>query len=181
MMNTNRMVRFRNTTSGKVIVHEPAYGVHREFLGMGAVQMIPFDIVEQLLWRPGFRNMITAGIIYIDDMQDKIDLQLEEPDTKVPTKIKVLTPEQMLALLKVKSYEEFVDELSTISIDQANAIVDYAAENSLIDPQKINYLKEVTGRDVVSIIARKRQAEDAERAQQEREIARRREGDFNPV
>lgn len=178
---SDRMVNFRNTTAGNVIVHEPAYNIHREFLGKNAIQRIPFDIVEQLMWRPGFKNMVRSGILYIDNMQDKIDLQLEDPDTKVPTKIKVFTDEQILTLLKVKSYEDFVKELATVSVDQANAIVDYAVENSIVDSQKVDYLKAITGRDVVKIIAHKRDAAEAERINAEKEARRRAEGDFNPV
>lgn len=180
-MSETRMVKFKNTTPGKVIVHEPAYGVHREFLGKGTVQMIPFDIVEQLLWRPGFKNMITSGILYIDNMQDKIDLQLEDPDTIVPTRIKILTDDQILTLLKVKSYTDFVAELKTVSVDQANAVVDYAIEHSLIDPQKVDYLKQVTGRDVIKSIAHKRDLEEADKAQAERDARRRTEGEFNAI
>lgn len=181
MNGTTRMVRFKNTISSSVIVHEPAYGIHREFPGKGAIQAIPFDIVEQILWRPGFKNMIDTGILYIDDMQDKIDLGLEDPDTKVPTKIKIFTPEQILTLLKVKSYDEFVKELSTVSIDQANAVVEYAAENSLVDPKKVDYLKEVTGRDVLQLIAKKRMMAEADKANAEREARRKNEGEFNAI
>lgn len=177
----NRMVSFRNTTSGNVIVHEPAYNIHREFLGKNTIQKIPFDIVEQLMWRPGFKNMIKSGILYIDNMQDKIDLQLEDPDTKAPTKIKVFTDEQILTLLKIKSFEDFVKELSTVSIDQANAVVNYAVENSIVDSKKVDYLKEITGRDVVKIISHKRDAAEAEKANAEREARRRNEGEFNSI
>lgn len=178
---SDRMVAFRNTTAGNVIVHEPAYNVHREFLGKNTIQKIPFDIVEQLMWRPGFKNMIRSGILYIDNMQDKIDLQLEDPDTKAPTKIRVLTDEQILTLLKVKSYEDFVKELATVSLDQANAVVNYAVENSIVDNRKVDYLKEITGRDVVKIIAHKRDAAEAERINAEKEARRRNEGEFNAI
>jgi len=180
-MSDIRMVRFKNTMPGKVVVHEPAYGIHREFLGKGTVQTIPFDVVEQLLWRPGFKNMVTSGILYIDNMQDKIDLQLEEPDTKVPTKIKIFTEEQILTLLKVKSFEDFVAELSTVSVDQANAVVDYAIEHSIVDTKKVDYLKKVTNRDIVKSIAKKREAEEISAAQAEKEARRRSEGEFNSI
>lgn len=133
------------------------------------------------MWRPGFKNMIRSGILYIDNMQDKIDLQLEDPDTKAPTKIRVLTDEQILTLLKVKSYEDFVKELATVSLDQANAVVNYAVENSIVDNRKVDYLKEITGRDVVKIIAHKRDAAEAERINAEKEARRRNEGEFNAI
>lgn len=180
-MNGTRMVKFRNTKAETVVVYEPAYNIRREFPGKGTVQLIPFDIVEQLLWRPGFANLIKGGILYIDDMQDKIDLGLEEPDTKTPTKIKVLTPEQILTLLKVKDYNSFVSDIEGLSMDQVNNIVDYAVENEILDTKKINYLKDLTGRDVLKILTRKREAEEVEQANAEKEAARRREGEFNSI
>lgn len=180
-MNGTRMVRFKNTKAETVIVHEPAYGIHREFLGKGTVQVIPFDTVEQLLWRPGFANLIKSGILYIEDMQDKIDLGLEDPDTKTPTKIRILTPEQILTLLKVKDYDNFVKDIEGLSIDQVNNIVDFAVENEILDTKKINYLKELTDRDVLKILARKREMAEADQANAEKEAARRREGEFNSI
>ena len=103
-----RMVKLRNTSAKTVTVYSSAYNIKRVFNGKGTVQMLPFDAVEQLLWENGFQYMIKTGQLYIDDMQTKIDLGLESPDTKVPTNIKVLTPEQILTLLKVRSYDEFV-------------------------------------------------------------------------
>lgn len=117
MTNGQRLVKLTSTDTGTVVVHEPAYSIHREFPGKGTSQMIPFDIMEQLMWRTGFKNMILSGTLYIDNMQDKIDLGLEDPETKDPTNIKVLNEAQIITLLKVKSYEDFVAELETVSAE----------------------------------------------------------------
>lgn len=175
-----RMVKLRNTTAKTVTVFSAAYNIKRTFPGKGAVQVLPYDIVEQLLWDNGFQYMIKSGQLYIDDMQTKIDLGLENPDAKVPTNIKVLTPEQILTLLKVRTPEEFKKEVSTISVEQCNEIVKYAVENNLIDNDKVNYLKERTGKDVIAMIARKRLEAEAEKANAGKE-EKRPEGVFSPV
>jgi hypothetical protein len=61
--------------------------------------------------------MIDTGMLYIDDMQAKIDLGLEEPGTETPTRIKVFTPEQILTLLKIKKYDDFKAEIDSVSIE----------------------------------------------------------------
>ena len=175
-----RMVKLRNTTAQTVTIYSPAYNVKRTFPGKGAVQVLPFDTVEQLLWDNGFQYMIKSGQLYIDDMQTKIDLGLENPDAKVPTNIKVLTPEQILTLLKVRTVEEFKKEVSTISVEQCNEIVKYAVENNLVDNDKVNYLKERTGKDVIAMIARKRLEAEADKANAGKE-EKRPEGVFSPV
>lgn len=179
--NTNRMVTLRSMVNKTVIVNEPAYSIRRVFPNKGAIQTIPFTTVEQLLWSNGFRNMLTTGTLYIDNMQDKIDLGLEEPDTKVPTKIKVLTEEQMLTLMKVRSYGDFVKELSTLPLDQAHALVDYAVKTQTLDSQKINYLRELTGRDALKIISRNRDAEEMDKIQAAKEAARKAARDADVV
>ena len=47
-MNTQstRMVVFKNMTTGTFVINEPAYGIRRVFNAKGAIQTIPFDIVE---------------------------------------------------------------------------------------------------------------------------------------
>ena len=175
-----RMVRLRSTVAKTTSIYDPAHGVKRIFPGKGAVQMLPYDTVEQLLWDNGFQYMIKTGQLYIDDMQTKIDLGLESPETKVPTNIKVLTPEQILTLLKVRSYDEFVKEMNTVSIEQAKEVVKYAVEHNLIDNEKVDYLKKRTGKDVIAMIARKRLEADAEKANAGKD-EKKPEGVFSPV
>lgn len=176
-----RMVRLRSTDPGTVVIHEAAYGIHREFSGMGAIQQIPFDTIEQLLWQPGFKYMIDSGMLYIDDMQDKIDLGLEEPDTKVPTKIKVLNEAQMLTLLKVKPFKEFKEELDTVSIEQINNLVDFAVKNELVDSEKDAYLKDITGKDVFQLISIKKRNEEADKRAEAKTKERKAEGVFEQL
>lgn len=174
----DRMVILQNTQAGTVEIYSPAYNVKRVFPGKGTKQSIPFDVLEQLLWDEGVRYMIETGLLYIEDMQAKIDLGLEEPDTKVPTRIKVFTPEQILTLLKIKSYDDFVKEIDSVSVEQANEVVRYAVENNLVDNDKVNYLKTITGKDIIAMIARKRLEADAEKANMNKD--KKPEGVFTP-
>ena len=176
-----RLVKLRSTSTGTFSINEPAYNIRRIFPKKGSVQTVPFDILEQLLWQPGFRAAIDSGLLYIDDMQDKIDLGLEQPDTKVPTNIKVLNETQMMTLLKVKPYNEFIDELGTLPMQQIRDLADYAAENNLVDMQKVDAIKQLTGKDIVAMINKRRQFEEADRIAAEKEANRRNEGEFNAI
>lgn len=171
----NRLVNFRSTSTGKVIIHEPAYNIHREFPNYGSVQRIPYEIVEQLLWSNGFKNLLEKGFIYIDNMQDKIDLGLEAPDTKEPTRYKVLNDGQIITLLKVRSLEDFKKEIDTLPAEQIARVVDYAIKNNIVDFDKANYLKDVTGTDILSVIAMNRSVAEAEKAEKAEREHRNRE------
>lgn len=181
MNKETRMVKIRSTIAGTFSINESSYNVNRVFPGKGSVQSLPFEIVEQLLWQPGFRNAIDSGILYIDDMQDKIDLGLEEPDTKTPTNIRVLNEAQMLTLLKVKSYDDFLKELEGLPIQQIRDLADYAAANNLVDIQKVDAIRQLTGKDVIKMIDKRREFEAADRAAAEKEARRRNEGEFNAI
>lgn len=171
-MSEGRNVVIKNMVSKRIVVHEPAYGVRRIFPNKGAVQSIPYQQMEQLMWSNGFRNLLLSGVLYIENMQDKIDLGLEEPGTETPTKIKTLNEQQMLTLLKIRDYDSFVNELATLSVDQANSIVDYAVANRILDSKKIDYLKEITGRDAIKILANQQQNKEIEEKIAEKEALR---------
>jgi hypothetical protein len=78
----------------------------------GQSQSLPFDIVQNLYFTVGFQNLINEGILYIPNMQDKIDLGIESEGTTQPTRVVVLNETQMKTLLTVRSYNDFVQELS---------------------------------------------------------------------
>ena len=179
-----RMVTLRSTVNYPVNVFSTAYNINRDFTTLGARQVLPFDVVQQLLWDNGFKYMIEHGILYIDDMQTKIDLGLEEPDTTVPTRIRVLEPAQIEKLLKQSSYDEFVKEMNGLSVEQLDNIVDYAVKNNIVDINKSDFLKKYTGRDIVVIIGKKRANAEAEVREAKRaadEAKNGREGDFRRI
>lgn len=164
-----RMVTIISTVDRTVVVNRPEYGIRRQWVARGQAQQIPFDIVNNLMFTVGFANLVMQGILDIPSMQDKIDLGIEDPGTKVPTRVIVLNDSQKLTLMKVRTYDEFVKELAKMPMSQAHALVDYAVANELIDSKKVAYLKELTGRDVVQIIARNRMSEEVDRANAVRE------------
>ena len=180
-MQSTRMVTFKNMTHGTFIINEPAYGVRRVFNSKGATQTIPFEIVEQLLWSAGFRNAIDNGMIYIENMQDKIDLGLEEPEATEPTNIKILSPEKMEKILRTNDMDEFARELNGCSIEQIRLLAEYAADHNYTEIGKVDAIKQITGLDVINMISRRRQAEDADQIAAEKEANRRRDGEFNAI
>lgn len=170
-MDENRMVQIVSTVDKNVVVSRPEYGIRRQWVAKGQAQLIPFNIVQNLYFTVGFQNLINEGILYIPNMQDKIDLGIEDQGTTQPTRVVVLNETQMRTLLTVRSYVDFVKELAHLPMSQAHALVDFAVKNEIIDSQKIQYLKEVTGRDVVRIIARKRESEEIDKIQAARDAA----------
>ena len=84
---------------------------------------------------------------------------------------------KLRAYSRAPFYNDFVRELAHLPMSQAHALVDFAVKNEIIDNMKVKYLKEVTGRDVVQIIARKRQSEEVDRRQAAIDAAHRAENE----
>lgn len=150
-----RMVKLVSMVNHEVILNDNNYGVKKVFPKKDSFQMIPFDTLQSVIWgNTGASNMLNNGTLYIENMQDKIDLGLEAEGTTQPTNIRVLTDPQILTLLKVKSVPDFIKEINGLSMMQLNGIIDYAVTNKIIDTEKSNILQKLTGKDIVALVAR---------------------------
>lgn len=117
-----------------------------------AVVMVDSELLNELMYDPGFEYMIRTGILYIEDMDVKKELGLEPEDATEPENIIVLNDAQrkdMMIKIPVKEFDEKVHKLGK---EQQKALVDYAIEHRYGDFEKSKILKELTGRDVVKAI-----------------------------
>lgn len=171
MANT-RMVNLTSTVNKTVGVKLPEYGVNRKWTNKGQSIPLPYDTVEQMLWHEGFRKMIDRGILYIENMQDKIDLGLEPADAKEPENIKVLTDTQIKNLLTSQPLDVFKKEISDLNMTQINNIVNYAIANEIVDVAKCDVLQELTEIDVLGAIATKKGLEKVEEKEKKKRTRR---------
>jgi hypothetical protein len=109
-----RMVALKSTIDSMVSVRKPEYGVNRRWQKAGQTQMLPFDIVYQMLWDSGFRSLIDSGILYIEDLQTKKDLGLEPEEATSPVNILVLNEQQMKEYMTSLPIDVFKREVSQL-------------------------------------------------------------------
>ena len=162
---STRRVKIVSMVNKTVGVRLPEYGVNKKWSMKGQPQMIDYDIVEQLLWHEGFRRMIDRGILYIEDMKDKIDLGLEPEGAEEPENIIVLKDSQIKELLTTTPFIVFKKEIEKLTQTQVREIV-----NELVDVNKVSYLKDLTGLDIMKSISinhdiKKAEEEEAKSAQ----------------
>lgn len=148
-----RMVKLQSMVNKVVGVSKPEYGIKRKWTKKGQIIPLPFDTVEQMLWDEGFRRMVDRGILYINEMQDKIDLGLEPAGAEQPENILVLSDLQIKNYLTTTPYEVFKKEVSELNMTQIRNIINYAITNEIVDVQKCNFLKELTGLDILKEIS----------------------------
>ena len=166
-MSNTRMVNLKNMVNKTVGVKLPEYGVNRKWTAKGQVIPLPYDTVEQMLWHEGFRKMIDRGILYIESMKDKIDLGLEPADASEPENIKVLSDIQIKNLLISQPYEVFKREIFTLNMTQINNIVNYAIANEIVDVQKAELLRTISGIDILKAVSTKKEMERIDKAEEE--------------
>lgn len=176
MANT-RFVKLKSMVNKTVGVKLPEYGVNRKWQQKGQSIPLPFDTVEQMLWHEGFRAMINRGILYIEDMQDKIDLGLEAPDATEPENIKVLSDIEIKNLLTSTPLTVFKKEVKELNMTQVNNIVNYAIANEIVDIKKCEFLENLTKIDILKTIANNKETERIEKAEDEKKRRRKAEED----
>lgn len=174
---SERMVILKSMVNGTVSVNYPQYNINRRWSQTGQPVAIPFHTVEQCLWENGFRRMIDSGILYIESMQDKIDLGLEPADATEPVNIIALTQNQIDSLLKTASLDEFKETLLKLPRAQVDNLVEYAVEKEIVVMDKAAFVKELTGKDILASVSKKQQMREIEKreAQREKEHERDRE------
>lgn len=117
-----------------------------------AVVAVESDLLNELMYDPGFEYMIRTGILYIEDMDIKKELGLEPEDAIEPENIIVLNDAQRKDLMIKVPIAEFEERVNKLGKEQQKALVDYAIEHRYGDFEKSKILKNLTGRDVVKAI-----------------------------
>jgi hypothetical protein len=70
-----------------ITLPQNGYMVEKRWPQKGAKVLIDKEALREGIYLPGVEYMFKKGILYIDDMDFKIELGLEEPETKAPTNI----------------------------------------------------------------------------------------------
>jgi hypothetical protein len=157
------MVNIKSTVKALVSINVPTLNLRRSWPKKGAVQKIPFDVLEQAYFEPGVEYLFKTGVLYIEDMAVKQALGLEAPDAEEPTAIIDLTEEVMKKLLTGTALKDFREEVEKLSHEQIKELVNYAVEIGVTDYHRCKILQDKTGFDVMrAAVARKE--EEAENA-----------------
>lgn len=159
---TERIVKVQNMVNKTIVIRKPEYNLNRRWTQKNQIIPIPFDTLEQALWNEGIRTLFDRGMLYIPDMQDKIDLDLEPADATEPQNIIVLTDKQIENLLNNVPFVAFKKELEELSSTQIREIANYAIIHEIANVEKVNYLKSLTDVDILKAISRNLDIKTAE-------------------
>jgi hypothetical protein len=132
---------------------------HRVWNKKGQKLPVSKDVLREAIYEPGIEYMFKKGILYIDDMELKIELGLEAPDTKDPTNILPVDDKYLNRVLKLMPVSEMKAAIDKMSIVQKQELVDYASKQNDIQLDRLAIVSDKCGVDILKTIELNRQKE----------------------
>lgn len=142
-------VKVTSTTTGEVSVFQPSIPFRMSWPAKGSTRVVEEEVLEQLLYTPGFKRMIDAGVLYIEDLDQKKKLGLEPEDATEPVNIIVLSDTEKKKYLTMYSLDKFKQEIKKLSHEQLVDLADYAIENEIADFGKSGVLEKACGKNII--------------------------------
>lgn len=145
-------ISITSTTVGEVSVSEPSIPFKMSWPSKGTTRQVDKEIIEQLMYLPGFEYMINSGMLYIEDMAAKKELGIEPEDATEPVKVIVLSDMEKKKYLKDYSLEKFKENIKKLSLEQVNDLADYAIEHKIADFDKCEIITKICHKDIIQAI-----------------------------
>lgn len=130
---------------------------HRVWNKKGQKLPVSKDILREAIYEPGVEYMFKNGILYIEDMDFKIELGLEAEGTKTPTQIIPMDEKYMTRVLKLMPVSEMKKSIDEMSMVQKQELVDFAVKQNDIQLDRIKIVSDKCGVDVLKAIELNRQ------------------------
>lgn len=158
-------VKIKSLAKATVGLTVPELNLRRTWARKGAVQLIPMELLEQAIFSPGVEYMFKTGLLFIDDLETRIKLGLEEEEATPKTaQLIALTDEKIKELFEKTGWKDFKETLEKLSLPQLEELADGAITLKVTDYQRCKLLQEKTGKDVLKIVMRNNEEEAADNA-----------------
>lgn len=132
---------------------------HRVWNKKGQKLPVSKDVLREAIYEPGIEYMFKKGILYIDDMEMKIELGLEAPGTTTPTEVLPVDDKYLNRVLKLMPVSEMKAAIDKMSIVQKQELVDYASKQNDIQLDRLAIVSEKCNVDILKTIELNRQKE----------------------
>lgn len=143
--------------SGKVSIILPHLRVRKTWPKKGAKMPVDKALLREAIYEPGVELLFKQGMLYIDDMDFKIELGLEAEGTKTPTEIIPMDEKYLMRILKLMPIAEMKNAIKNMNANQKRELVDFACQQNDIQFDRMDVLKELTGINIVEVINLNRQ------------------------
>ena len=156
----NDKVIVTSMVRGIVSINRPEHRLVKTWPKKGTKLPVDKDALREAIYEPGVEYMFKNGMLYIDDMDFKIELGLEEEGASAPTAIIPIDEKYLERLLKRMPVSEMKLAIKEMNDEQRYEVIEYASEQKDIQMDRIAAIKEATGTDLFKVIELKRQREE---------------------
>lgn len=130
---------------------------HRIWNKKGQKLPVSKELLREAIYKPGVEYMFQKGMLYIDDMDFKIELGLEPEGAKAPTQIIPMDEKYINRVLKLMPISEMKKAIDGMSDVQKLELVNFATKQNDIQLDRLNIVSEKCGVDVLRSIELNRQ------------------------
>ena len=130
---------------------------HRVWNKKGQKLPVSKDVLREAIYEPGIEYMFKKGILYIDDMEMKIELGLEAPGTTAPTEVLPVDDKYLNRVLRLMPISEMKAAIDKMSIVQKQELVDYTSKQNDIQLDRLAIVSEKCNVDILKTIELNRQ------------------------
>ena len=156
----NEKVIVTSMVNGLVSISKPEHRLVKTWPKKGTKLPIEKDALREAIYEPGVEYMFKNGMLYIDDMDFKIELGLEEEGAKAPTNVIPVDEKYLERVLKRMPLFEMKAAIKAMNSEQRHEMLDYASCQNDIQIDRVQAIKEVTGTDLFEVIKLKKQQEE---------------------
>lgn len=130
---------------------------HRVWNKKGQKLPINKDVLREAIYEPGVEYMFKNGILYIEDMDFKIELGLEAEGTKAPTQILPMDDKYLNRVLKLMPVVDMKKAIDEMSLVQRQELVDYAVKQNDVQLDRLDIISKKCNVDILKAIELNRQ------------------------
>lgn len=130
---------------------------HRVWNKKGQKLPVSREVLSEAIYEPGVEFMFKNGILYIDDMETKIELGLEPANATVPTNIQPVDDKYLNRVLRLMPVVDMKKAIDAMSLVQKQELVDYTVLQNDIQLDRLAIVSEKCGVDILKAIELNRQ------------------------
>ena len=156
----NKKVAVINQSNSRVGINIPDLRFKRVWEKKNAKILVDMDILRELIYDNGVSYMFEQGILFIDDMEAKIELGLEPETAKAPVNILKIDDAMLKRALGPMILIEFKKFFESLTEEQKHQVAEYAIANECTDFSKAEIIQSAIGINVISAIQLNRQDKD---------------------
>lgn len=133
---------------------------HRVWNKKGQKLPVSKNVLREAIYEPGIEYMFKNGILFIEDMDFKIELGLEAEGTTQPTQIIAMDDKYLNRVLKLMPLVDMKKAIDNMSIAQKQELVDYAVKQNDIQLDRLEIVSKKCNVDILKAIELNRQKEE---------------------